>query len=186
MAGTTTKSRQSQRPDADVGQLVIQYNKLVDDAETLRGAIRHMFSEEVDPGSAGTDISARAVFVAPAALTILDSVKVIATEAITGVDGSNTLVLTLRNITEAVDIATLTRTATSSANDVLSLTLAAANADIAANDVIGITVTQGATADAGRLRFQFEYQFQTADAAADLTAAKIGNLAGTAFSASNY
>lgn len=39
MAGTTTKSKQTQKPDADVGQLVIQYNKLVDDVEILRAGL---------------------------------------------------------------------------------------------------------------------------------------------------
>lgn len=181
MAGTTTKSRDNLGIRGAVRDMGVNFNKLVDDAETLRAANRILVTHEVDPGSAGTDISARAVFVAPVALTILDSVKVIATEATVGVDGSNTLILTLRNITEGVDIATVTRTATNSANDVIALTLAAANADVAASDVLGLTVTQGATADAGRLVFQFEYQPQTADAAADLTAAKIGNTAGTAF-----
>lgn len=181
MAGTTTKSRDNLGTRGAVRSLAVNFNKLVDDVETVRVANRLLFSAEVDPGSAGTDITARAVFVAPVALTILDSIKVIAVDAITGVDGSNTLVLTLRNITEGVDIATLTRTATSSANAVLSLTRDSNNADIAANDVIGVTVTQGATADAGLLRFQFEYYPATADAAADLTAAKIGNTAGTAF-----
>ena len=36
MAGTTTKSKQSQKIDTDVGQLVVQYNKAVDDLETIR------------------------------------------------------------------------------------------------------------------------------------------------------
>lgn len=186
MAGTTTKSKQSQKIGADVGQLVVQHNVLVDDAEKLRAAQRILFQHEVDPGAAGTDITARSVFVAPAAITIVDSVKALFTEASVGVDAGNSLVLTLRNITEGVDIATVTRTAVNSANDVVALALTAANADCAANDVIGITVTQGATADAGKIHFQFEYQFQTVDAAADLTAAKIGNMAGTAFTATTY
>lgn len=180
MAGTTTKSRPQFYKGTDVADLVVQFNKVIDDLATVRSGVRTPVRYEADPGSAGTDITARAILVAPVALTILDSVKVVCTEATVGVDGSNTLVLTLRNITEAVDIATITRTATNSANDVLSLTLTAANADVAANDVLGVTVTQGATADAGRLMFQFEYQLQSADATADLLAAKIGDLTGTA------
>lgn len=188
MAGTTTSSRRGRgvgsETDASVlHDLIVQHNAAVDDLATVRGGVRAMHRHEVDPGSAGTDISARSVFVASVAMTVLDSVKVICTEATVGVDGSNTLVLTLRNITEGVDIATITRTATNSANDVLSLTLTAANADLAANDVLGITVTQGATADAGRLVFQWETQTQASDAAADLTAAKIGDSAGVAITA---
>ncbi|MHB1310634.1 MAG: hypothetical protein ACYC3L_01365 [Gemmatimonadaceae bacterium] len=186
MAGTTTTSKQTQKIGADVGQLVVQHNTLVDDVEAVRAAQRILCHYEVDPGTAGTDVTARAIFVAPAALTIIDSVKVIATEATVGVDVGNTLILTLRNITEGVDVATVTRSATNSANDVIALTLTAANADIASGDVLGVTVTQGATADAGRLMFQFEYQRQTVDAAADLTAAKIGDLAGTAFTSTTY
>lgn len=181
MAGTTTNSRHVVHRGAAQRDVVVQFNKAVDDLEALRAGTRILFRHEVDPGAAGVDITARAVFVAPVALTVLDTVKVIFTEASVGVDGSNTLILALRNITEGVDIATVTRSATNSANDVVALTLAGANADVAANDVLGITVTQGATADAGRLTFQFEYRPQTIDAAADLTAAKIGDLSGTAF-----
>lgn len=188
MAGTTTSSRRTQVAGSEVGggplnDLTVNHNLLVDDVGTLRAGIRNLHRHEVDPGTAGTDISARAVFVAPYALTVLDSVKVICTEAVVGVDGSNTLVLTLRNITATEDIATLTRTDVNSANDVLALTLTAANADVASGAVLGLTVTQGATADAGRLVFQFETQPQTIDAAADLLAAKIGDSAGTAITA---
>lgn len=184
MAGTTVNATPTElalgSPRSATHAAIAALNTLIDDVEKVRAAAnRHLFSHEVDPGTAGTDIAARAVFVAPAALTILDTVRVIATEAITGVDGSNTLVLTLRNITEGVDVATVTRTTTASANAVITLTLATANADIAANDVLGITVTQGATADAGRLRFQWEYAFATADTAADLTAPKIADNSGT-------
>lgn len=184
MAGTTSKSRDvAGLAGSSHRDLLIQFNKHVDDTEVLRAGIRMLHRHEVDPGTAGTDISARAVYVASVAMTVLDSVKVICTEATVGVDGSNTLVLTLRNITEGVDVATITRTATNSANDVLSLTLTAANADLAANDVLGLTVTQGATADAGRLVFQWETRPQTVDSAADLTAAKIGDPSGTAITA---
>ncbi len=39
MAGTTTKSKQSQKIGADVGQLVVQHNLLIDDVEVLRAAL---------------------------------------------------------------------------------------------------------------------------------------------------
>lgn len=38
MAGTTTKSRRTQLAGNDVNDLLIQFNKLVDDLETLRAA----------------------------------------------------------------------------------------------------------------------------------------------------
>lgn len=147
--------------------------KVVDDLEKLRAALIDIFSYKIENLAAGADLTARAFFVAPAALTILDSVKLIPEAASTGVDGSNTLVVTLRNITEGVDIATITRTADLVANTPLALTLTSANADIAAGDVLGIVVTQGATADAGTFMVQFSFQRQTVDAAGDLAAAKV-------------
>lgn len=183
MAGTTVNAVVTEQQTAPVRSACIEttasLNKAIDDLATLRAGAPQLHSFEVDPGAAGADITARAVFVAPVALTVQDSVKVVCTEATVGVDAGNALVLTLRNITAGEDIATATRTATNSAGDVVALTLAAANADLAANDVVGITVTQGATTDAARLTFQFETQRQTVDAAADLTANKVADLGGT-------
>jgi hypothetical protein len=180
MAGTTTTSRRTQRSGSDVNDLLIQFNKLVDNAETLRQASFGVFNYKVEDLGAGADLTARAFFVAPFALTVLDSVQVIPEAASAGVDGSNTLVLTLRNITASEDIATITRTTDLAANTPVALTLTAANADIAASDVLGLVVTQGAAANAGTFLFQFAYQRQTVDAAADMTAAKVGDLTATA------
>lgn len=183
MAGTTVNAVVTEQQTAPFRSACMEttanLNKAIDDLATLRAGAPQLHSYEVDPGAAGTDISAKPVFVAPVASTVQDSVKVICTDATVGVDASNTLVLTLRNITEGVDVATATRTATNSAGDVIALTLTAANADLAAGDVLGLTVTQGATADAARLTFQFETQRQTVDAAGDLTAAKVADLSGT-------
>lgn len=183
MAGTTTKSREnhglSGGTDRDV---IVEYNKLVDDVELVRAGARQLVSYDIEDLAAGADIAARAIFVAPRASTVLDSVKCVYEAASAAVDGSNTTVVTLRNITEAVNIASMTLTATTSANAAESLTLTAANADIAANDVLGVVVTNGATADTPKMILQFELQPQTIDAAGDMTAAKIGNIGGTAIS----
>jgi hypothetical protein len=80
-----------------------------------------------------------------------------------------------------VDIASVTKTATTSANVADTLTLTAANADIASGDVLGIVVTQGASADAAKMILQFEVQPQTVDAAGDMTASKIADMGGTAY-----
>lgn len=183
MAGTTTKSRENHGlaggTDRDV---IVEHNKLVDDVELVRAGARQVVSYDIEDLAAGADIAARAIFIAPRASTVLDTVKCIYTAASAAVDGSNTTVVTLRNITEAANIASMTLTATTSANAVESLTLTAANADIAANDVLGVVVTNGATADTPAMILQFELQPQTIDAAGDMTAAKIGNMAGTAIS----
>lgn len=175
MAGTTVTAASVSPTHSAEYRAIAELNNVVDDLETLRAASVRVFSYKVENLAAGADITARAFFVAPYALTVLDSVKLIPEAASTGVDVSNTLVVTLRNITEGVDIATVTRGAGGDlvANTPVALTLTAANADIAAADVLGLVVTQGATADASTFVLQFAWQQQTVDAAADMTAAKI-------------
>lgn len=75
--------------------------------------------------------------------------EILPTVASVGVDGSNTLLVTLRNITGAVDIATVTLTTNLVLNTPVALTMSTtlANRIAAADDVIGLVVTQGATAD---------------------------------------
>lgn len=183
MAGTTTTSREnhglSGGSDRDV---IVEHNKLVDDVELVRAATRQVVSYDIEDLAAGADIAARAFYIAPRASTVIDSVKCVYEAASSAVDGSNTTVIKLRNITEGADVATVTLTATTSANAAESLTLVSAAADIAANDVLGVVVTNGATADTPKMILQFEIQPQTVDAAGDMTAAKIGNIAGTALS----
>lgn len=150
-----------------------EHNKVVDDLEALRAASKQLFSYRVEDLSANGDITERAFFVAPAAITILDSVRALHEAASTGVDGGNTAVITLRNITAGENIATVTLSSDATANAATSLTLAGANADVASGEVLGIVVTQGTTADLARFNLQFEFQLQTVDAAADMTAGDI-------------
>lgn len=146
-------------------------NAIVVDLEMLRsGAGKRSVIYQHEELAAGADIAARGIFVAPVAMTVLDSVTYTPGGNSAGIDGSNTLVLTLRNITEGVDVATVTRTTNVTANTPVSLTLTAANADIAASDVLGIVVTQGAAADVTIGTFQFNITNQTVDASTDLTA----------------
>jgi hypothetical protein len=179
MAGTTLRRRVGVRGGSAERAALAEHNKLVDDVETLRAAAFGIFGYQVENLAAGADVAARAVFCAPYALTVLDSVKFVNEAASAGIDGSNTAVITLRNITEGVDVATITLTANTTANAATALTLASANADVAANDVLGLVITQGATADLSAGTLQFAYQRQTVDAASDLTAAKIADGAGT-------
>jgi hypothetical protein len=184
MAGTTVKSRLTLGVAGSVSRhMAIEHNKLVDDVELVRAGARQVVSYDIEDLAGGADISARAIYVAPRASTIIDSVKCVYEAASSGVDSGNTSVVTLRNITEGVNIASMTLTATTSANAAESLTLTASAADIAANDVLGIVVTNGATADTPKMILQFEIQPQTIDAAGDMTAAKIGDDSGTAYSA---
>ena len=184
MAGTLKRRRGLyMQPESVVRELVIQHNTNLDNIETLRAATIQAVVVAVEDLAAGADIAARACYKAPRAMTVLDTVRVIYGAASAAVDGSNTTVLTLRNITEGANIASATLTATTSANAAETLTLTAANADIASGDVLGIVVTNGATADTPLMWFQWEMQPQTIDAAGDLTASKIGDDAGNAYTA---
>jgi len=185
MAGTTVKSSLTPGLVGSVSRhMAIEHNKLVDDVEAVRGGARQLVQYQIEDLGAGADISAAGFYIAPRASTVLDSVRVIYRTASAAVDGSNTSVIRLINVTDSsAVIASITKTATTSANAVETLTLVAADADLAANDVLGLTITNGASADTGLMLLQFEVQPQAIDAAGDMTAAKIGNHAGTAISA---
>lgn len=179
MAGTTTKSRQTGYVGSDVRDLVINHNKVIDDLATVRAGASVVVQYEHEQLAADADIAARPIFVAPAALTVT-SVLYIPRGNSAGIDGSNTLVVTLRNITAGEDVATVTRTTDLTGGTALTVTITAANADVASGAVLGLTITQGTSADVDIGILQFTYQLQSADAAADLTAAKVGDASGTA------
>lgn len=183
MAGTTQKVKRNWLKTAaqHISDAVLdpnfafytQINNIVTDLATIRAGVFGVFNYKVEDLGAGADITARAFFQAPFALTILDSVKALQEGASAGVDGGNTAVITLRNITEGVDVATITLSADVSANAATALTLTGANADIAASDILGIVVTQGAAANLSSFVLQFAYQRQTVDAAGDLVASAL-------------
>ncbi len=105
--------------------------------------------------AANADIANTAFFVARTAMTVAQMRVVNGATAAAGVDGGNTVVVIIRNLTEGVDIATLTLTANIAANAAsVAATLTGANVDIAAGDVLGFSVTQGATADMGPFTIQ--------------------------------
>lgn len=179
MAGTTTKSTVTTSREGDVASVIVEHNKLVDDVEAVRAAsvATHLYA--VEDLAAGADIAARGLYQAQAAETVVDA-RVVPFGTGAGIDAGNSSVITLRNITEGVDIATVTQTAAFTANTPVALAITAANADVAASDVLGLVVTNGATADTPAFVLQFAVQRQTVDAAADMTAAKIGDRSGTA------
>lgn len=114
-------------------------------------------SISIEDLGAGSDIADRGVFSAPYPIKVLEA-KVVPWTVSAGVDGSNTLVVALKNLTEGVTIGTVTSTADLAAATPVSLTLTDANTDIAANDVLGVSVTQGATANTAGLFVQFSYR----------------------------
>lgn len=96
--------------------------------------------------AADADIAARVFFRAKYPTEILEA-EILPTAASTGVDGSNTLTVTVRNVTQSVDIATVVSTTNLALNTPVALTVTAANRFTNADDVIGIVVTQGTTAN---------------------------------------
>jgi hypothetical protein len=148
-------------------------NNIITDLETLRAGSRGLLVQyEHEQLAAGVDIAARSIFEARFAGTVT-SVRYIPRGNSAGIDGSNTLVVTLRNITASEDVATVTRTTNLTADTPIDIPITAANSDIASAAVLGITITQGAAADVDIGILQFEIAPQTVDAAADLVAASL-------------
>lgn len=144
-------------------ELVIQHNKNA--SRTILIPIAAL--------AAGVDITARAEFALPVEAQV-EAVTLIPQAASADVDTDNTIVVQLVNITDtSAVIAALTRTADLVANTPVSLTLVDAEAAIAADDVIGIIVTNGAAAAPGAMKLQVRYR----------ECAKLANDSGTAWSA---
>lgn len=114
---------------------------------------------KVENLAAGADLTERVFWRAPYPVEIL-ACEILPEAASTGVDGSNTAAITLRNITASEDIGTVTSTSNWAANTPVALTLTAANVDVAGDAVIGIVVTNGATADLPIFNLQVTYRVQ--------------------------
>jgi hypothetical protein len=163
MALTTVRRRDIGVQGSAKRELVIQHNKNVN--RTIIIPVENL--------GAGADITARIAYALPVEHEV-DAVSILPIAASSGVDSGNTLVVQLVNITDtSAVIAAVTRTADLAANTPVSLTLVAAEAACAANDVIGIVVTQGAASDAGLFAIQVRYR----------ECATISNDSGTAWSA---
>jgi hypothetical protein len=126
--------------------------------ENWLGAVQTA-SVRVENLAAGADLTERVFFRAKYPIEVLEC-EVLPEAASVGVDGGNTILVTLRNITAAEDVATVTSSAVWVANTPVAMALTAANVDVAADAVIGIVVTQGATADAGQFVVQMTYRVQ--------------------------
>jgi len=114
---------------------------------------------KVENLAAGADLTERVFWRAPYPVEIL-ACEILPEAASAGVDGSNTAAITLRNITASENIGTVTSTSNWAANTPVALTLTAANVDVAGDAVIGIVVTNGATADLPIFNLQVTYRVQ--------------------------
>lgn len=159
--------------------LVEEQNKVIDDLATVNvvSSPALFFQYQVEDLGAGVDITERAFFSSGFALEIQEVVAIFG-EATVGVDGSNTLLITLRNITQAEDVASVTLTANQAAG--ARTTVSITNDKPAANDVLGLIVTQGTTADAGLFELQAQYARFPISTPGTLVAAKLQTIeAGT-------
>jgi hypothetical protein len=181
MAGSTTQNAVTTAPASDVRRLQVQHNNLVDDAEKLRVGVGWTVVEAVEDLGAGADITERGFVSFPVAMTLAYTPQAIHKAASAGIDGSNTAVITIRNITTATDMASVTLSANVSANTASALTASSTSA--AAGNVIGIVVTQGTNANLAAFNVVSVWRPQTVDAASDLVSAKIGDNAGVAIAA---
>lgn len=148
MAGTTQSVRDMAARDSMLRQLLIQFNKVVDDLETLRGAsVKLVGSATYDPGN------------------LLDGAGATTTVTVTGA--------ALGDFAEAsfsLDLQGITLTAWVSATNTVSVRFQ--NETGGALDLAS-----------GTLRARVTSNGALTGAAADLTAAKIADLSGTAITA---
>lgn len=114
---------------------------------------------KVENLAAGADLTERVFWRAPYPVEIL-ACEILPEAASAGVDESNTAAITLRNITASEDVGTVTSTSNWAANTPVALTLTAANVDVEGDAVIGIVVTNGATADLPIFNLQVTYRVQ--------------------------
>lgn len=160
-AGTATATRQTTTPGSDAREAVAAINQV----------LSHFIIDQSNL-AAGADVALTAFFRLPAAAYI-ESCYAIYQANSAGIDGSNTAAFVLRNITQSVDIGTLTLTGNVTASTAGLFTMTSANQDGAAGDIIGFQLTQGATADLSALTVQVNLRYHN----------KIGDAARTVITA---
>lgn len=148
-----------------------EFNKLVADVELVRGTNASTFLVTHEDLGAGADIVDRAIFASIGAITTIVFARYIPQANSVGVDGANTLTIAIRNITQGTDLATVTLTANVTVN--VPVTVTATGNLIAANDIIGYSITQGATANVGTGVVMLVVRNAATDTADDLLASQL-------------
>lgn len=112
---------------------------------------------QIEDLAAGADIAERAEWVAPSEGCAVTKVGLLQRGTATvGVDGANPLTIDIKNKTAGNTIKSEVFTSNLAA-DSFSVFTGIANTTLSGNDVISLTVTQGATADADIMAIYFEY-----------------------------
>lgn len=195
MAGTTTKSRRTTVPGQDVNDMLVQFNKLVDDVEVLRGAITGTNLISTPALAIGSTPTA----VANGAFTFrINGVGYAKAAVAAGTAPGNDVVPEDKygavafeiGVNGTVDAIEATDNATGYDSAALAVAgLPAVQADHVRMGYVTAMKSDGAftfgTTELGAANTTVAYTNGTLayDAAADMTAAKVGNPAGTAISA---
>ncbi len=110
--------------------------------------------------AAGADITNYHVFRAPYDI-VVKALRYVPVVASAGVDGANTLVVTVKRNNTGTAIGTLTKTAQTvqGAEETGFGTLDATTSKVSEGDEITCDITQGATADSGLARLVVEYEY---------------------------
>lgn len=144
---TPTSTKVTTPAGSDIREAVVGLNQ-----------VRSHFIIDQSNLAAGADLALTAFISAPAACVVEDCRAIYQANS-AGIDGSNTAAFVLRNITQSVDIGTLTLTGNVTASTAGTFTLTSANQDVASGDVLGLSLTQGATADLSALTVQVSVRY---------------------------
>lgn len=144
---TATRVKPTTFPGSDVREAVVGVNQ----------QLAHFIIDQSNL-AAGADLALTAFISAPAACAVADCRAIYQADS-AGIDGSNTAAFVLRNITQSVDIGTLTLTGNVTASTAGTFTLTSANQDVASGDILGLSLTQGATADLSALTVQVSVRY---------------------------
>lgn len=160
----TAKIKDANVTAAKLAANAVETAKIKDNNVTLAKlaatAKTHILSYQVEDLSAGTDIADRAIFEAPAGLSVtLASVVIISQGTAAGIDGSNTCVIKLSNGTNTIIEYTMDGDpAFPAAGSSASLgTLDETHKVLAAGEKLVLSVTNGSTANPPAFMLQIVY-----------------------------
>lgn len=115
----------------------------------------------LDPGAAGADISDLAMWAAPASGCTLSGMGIVPQEVPAGIDNANTCVITIKDAAGNTMVTKTYNTGTPAPGQKTYASLGALDAIhkvLTANEVVTVTITQGATSDIGSLVFVLEWE----------------------------
>jgi len=145
-----------------IRDVAITTPKVADDAITKdklnNGQFKRLYTARIENLGAGVDIADRAEFLTPSEGATMAKIGVIAQGASSaGVGAGDPITIVIKNATQANTIVTKIFTSNLVADAFNNLGVLS-NTGLSGNDVITVSVTQGASADAPILLITFEYE----------------------------